>query len=94
MDERQFQIMIEKMDSIIRLLAMGLVEGKTLREQVNLLSSFGFQPKQIADILGKTLNHIRVLLHEIRKSRAQAEEKESKVSEVSNLMDRRSSEEA
>lgn len=85
MDEKQFQVINEKLDSITKLLAMKLVEGKPLKEQANLLSLFGFQPRQIADLLGKTPNHISVLLHEIRKNRAQAETKEGKQAENTQL---------
>ena len=51
------------------MLALNAVEGKELKNQVSILSSFGFQPKKIADMLGKTPNHIRVILHGLRKER-------------------------
>ena len=76
MDELQFKLLSDKMDTIIKLLAMNAVEGKGLKDQVLMLSSFGFQPKQIAETLGKTPNHIRVLLHELRKESAHQEEGE------------------
>jgi len=75
MDEDQFKQLSDKMDIIIKLLALNAVEGKELKNQVSLLSSFGFQPKQIADMLGKSPDHIRVMLHRLRKeSREQAAE--------------------
>lgn len=67
MDEKQFQILSGKMDTIIKLLALNAVKEKELKEQVWLLSSSGFQPKDIADMLGKTPNYIRVILHGLRK---------------------------
>ena len=66
-DEKQFQILSGKMDTVIKLLALNAVKGKELKEQVGLLSSSGFQPKDIADILGKRSSHIRVILHRLRK---------------------------
>jgi hypothetical protein len=72
-DAQQFKTLSDKMDTIIKLLALNAVEGKQLKDQVLILSSFGFQPKQIADMLGKTPNHIRVLLHELRKGESQKE---------------------
>jgi len=51
MDEQQFKQLLNKLDTIIRLLALNVVEGKELKDQVSMLSSFGFQPKQIADVL-------------------------------------------
>lgn len=86
MDERQFKELSEKMDIIIRLLALNTVGGKQLRQQVLMLSSLGFQPKQIADVLGKTPNHIRVILHEIRKREAESvPEAEGNTTEVKTL---------
>jgi DNA-directed RNA polymerase specialized sigma24 family protein len=80
MDERQFKLLSEKMDAIIKLLALKAVESKELKDQVLMLSALGFQPKQIAEIIGKTPNHIRVLLHELRKENAcQREESKDSV---------------
>lgn len=80
MDDKQFSIIVSKLDDIIKLQAIATVQGKTLREQVVTLSSLNFQPKQIADILGKTPNHISVILSELRK----AEKKVSGQSEEQN----------
>ena len=76
MDEQQFKQLSCKIDVIIKLLALNAVEGKELKNQVLILSSFGFQPKQIADMLGKTPNHISVILHGLRKERDEAEKEE------------------
>ena len=67
MDESQFRILSDKMDVIVKLLALDAVKGRELKEQVRLLSSFGIQPKDIARMLEKTPNHIRVILHGLRK---------------------------
>jgi DNA-binding CsgD family transcriptional regulator len=76
MDEKQFEAIRSRLDAIIRLQAATATQGKTLKEQVSLLSSSGFQPKEIADFLGKTPNHISVILHDLRKGKKQAEEGE------------------
>ena len=73
MDEKQFQIVSSKIDTIIKLLALNTVKGKELKDQVWLLSSSGFQPKDIAGILRKTPNHIRVILHQLRKEKEKRE---------------------
>ena len=72
-DEKQFQILSGKMNTIIKLLALNTVKEKEMKKQVELLSSCGFQPKDIADMLGKTPNHIRVILHGLRKERRERE---------------------
>lgn len=79
MDEKQFSIVASKLDSMIKLLALTAVQGKTLKEQVSLLSSLGFQPKQIAEMLGKTPNHISVVLHELRKEVKETPEQQAEV---------------
>jgi len=77
MDVEQFNQLSNKMDTIIKLLAVNLIEGKAFKDQVSLLSDFGFQPKQIADIVGKSPNNVRVTLHGIRKERGQQEAEEA-----------------
>lgn len=76
MDENQFAVISAKLDSILKLLALNAVKGMQLKEQVGLLSSIGFPPKQIADMLGKTPNHVSVILHDLRK-KAVAEEEQT-----------------
>ena len=78
MDEKQFQEISAKLDTIIKLLALNSVEGKDPKKQVLVLSSFGFQPKQIADILKEKPGTIRMRL-----SRARKENKEIQVNSES-----------
>jgi len=73
-NDHQFAEISAKLDVIIKLLAMSAVEGKQLKQQVSLLHSLGLQPRQIADVLDKTPNHIRVVLHELRKEASDSEE--------------------
>ena len=73
MEKQQFEQISTKLDVIIKLLALNAVQDKELRTQVLMLSSFGFQPKQIADVLGKTPNSVRILLHRIRKESVEEE---------------------
>jgi len=67
MNDDQFSIIVSKLDSILKLLAMNTVLGKNLREQVDILDSIGLERKLIANTLGKTPNHIGVVLHDLRK---------------------------
>jgi len=45
------------------------VHGKNMKfkNQVKILSDAGLQPKEIAKILGKEANNVRVALHELKK---------------------------
>lgn len=74
MNDQQFAEISTKLDSVIKLLAIGLVHGKQLKQQVALLHSLGLQPKQIADMLDKKPGHIRVIIHDLRKETKVLEE--------------------
>ena len=56
-----------ELDMVIRLLALDVTKGRPLRERVLMLNQAGFTPKEIADILGKTSNSVRVMLFKLRK---------------------------
>jgi DNA-directed RNA polymerase specialized sigma24 family protein len=67
MNDNQVKIISKKIDLLIRLSALSLVMGKTQSEQIVLLNKAGFQPKEIADILGTTANTVRVSLSKTRR---------------------------
>jgi DNA-directed RNA polymerase specialized sigma24 family protein len=58
-----------KLDTVIRLLAMVVIKGRDFKDQVRLLDQAGLKPKDIAEILGKSPNAIRVALFSVRRSR-------------------------
>jgi len=60
-----------KLEKIIRLLAITAVQGRRQKEQIKMLSQAGFEPREIADLLGTTSNTVRVALVAIRKERSQ-----------------------
>ena len=58
----------KRLDIIIKLLAMNLMQGKeTQKDKIIQLSKLGLQPKEIANILGTTSNTVRVTLSAARK---------------------------
>jgi len=61
--------LLEKIDVLVRLSALNIIKDKKYTEQVELLSSVGLQPKEIADLLGKTPNSVRVTLSRLRKNK-------------------------
>ena len=67
MDEKQFQEISAKLDTIIKLLTINSVEGKDPKKMVLVLDSLGFQPKQIADILNENPATVRSRLFRARK---------------------------
>jgi len=73
-----------KLDTLVRLSAIGLVRGlKTQKEEIALLSDSGFKPKQIADILDTTSNTVSVTLTEIRRERTARESRQESGSQAS-----------
>lgn len=70
MNRTEDEEVANKLDSLIRLIAIGLCEGKTQKDQIALLASAGLQPKAIAEILGTTSNTVSVALSNLRKGKA------------------------
>lgn len=64
---------LEKMDRILRLLALSLTDGKKQGDRVRLLDAAGFKPKEMATIIGTTPNAIRVALYGIRRKRGRSQ---------------------
>lgn len=60
---------VERLDRLTNLVAIGLLGGKTQREQIELLSKAGLAPKEIAELIGTTPNTVRVALTAIRKAK-------------------------
>lgn len=60
---------LEKLDILVKLTVLNTIKDKEYKDQVKLLSSVGFQPKEIADMLGKTANSVRVTLFKLRKDK-------------------------
>jgi len=61
----------EKLDRVLRLLAIMAVRGQSQTDQIAVLDRAGFPPKEIAEIVGTTPNTVRVTLVGIRKAAAQ-----------------------
>jgi hypothetical protein len=56
----------KKLDTLIRLLALSITEGKKPVEKIKLLGRADLPPKEIASILKTTANSVRVALHRER----------------------------
>lgn len=58
----------DRVDTLIKLVASGLIEGKTQRKQIQLLSKAGLSPQEIAEFIGTSPNTVRVELSVMRKA--------------------------
>ena len=65
--DRELEVLTERVDRLIKLVATGLVADKTQRDQIWLLSKAGLPPREIAEIIGTSANTVRVELTAIRK---------------------------
>jgi hypothetical protein len=68
------KIIIEKLDVIIRLLALNQIKGKDVGEQIIFLSKLGIANKDIADLLDKSQNTVNATLSQKRRKKIVKEE--------------------
>lgn len=69
MDSQEVKGICDRLDTMIKLMIADIISTREYEDQVWILSNAGFQPKEIAEFLGKTPNAIRVKLFELRKER-------------------------
>jgi hypothetical protein len=68
MPESTEQQQIEKLDQILRILAVIATKGLKQRDQIAILDKAGLAPKHIAELLRTTSNTIRVELVALRRA--------------------------
>ncbi len=69
MDEKHFQILSRKMDSLLKILAYNVISGKAVNEQVDILTKVGLKAGEIAEILDKTENQVYVTQNALRNAK-------------------------
>jgi DNA-directed RNA polymerase specialized sigma24 family protein len=67
MNDKQFEEIRDRLDKLIRIVALTSTKGLTSTDSIFLLHQAGFAPTDIADILGTTPNVVSVRLSEMRK---------------------------
>jgi len=60
---------LQKLDTIIKLLAFGLIKGRKVKEQILFLHNMGISNKEIAEILDKSQNTVKVTLSQEKKKK-------------------------
>jgi hypothetical protein len=58
-NKEQFEIMMAKLDALIKVTAASLFRGKDLKDGIGLLTSIGYSSKEVAEILGTTDGYVR-----------------------------------
>jgi hypothetical protein len=75
MNDTQFRILSQKMDTLIKLIAINALKGKNLTDQVGILSEVGLQPSEIAVILGTDPSTVSTLKGRVKKKKTKKAEK-------------------
>lgn len=69
MGEKTDELILDRLNKILRILAAIATKEMKQRNQIALLSQAGLQPKDIADLLGTSSNTVRVELVALRRTR-------------------------
>lgn len=63
----EFDEVVQRLDTLIRLVGVMLIEGKKQRDQIRVLAHAGMAPSQIARMLNTTQNTVNVALSTLRR---------------------------
>lgn len=67
MQPHEDETIVQRLDTLIRLVSIALVENKKQKDQIRLLTLAGIGPSRIAGILGTTANSVKVAISNLRK---------------------------
>jgi hypothetical protein len=67
MEKEQFEELSRRLDKITTLIALSIIRDLKPEGQISILAAAGFQPSQIAGLVRKTPNAVRITLHQLRK---------------------------
>lgn len=81
MNDCKEEEILQELRRITKLLALTATRDQIQKDRIAVLSSIGFQPKEIANLLGTTAGTVSVTLTTIRKK---AKGKEGKIEESSD----------
>jgi len=76
MSDKHFEMLVERIDILIKLTALSTLKDKTPKEKVRILSGLGLKPLEIARAIDKSRNYVDVTLHYIRKEEKKTAKKE------------------
>jgi hypothetical protein len=69
-DERQFTAVVDRLDKILRLLAIEAVKGKEKeQDKIDLLDSLGFKAGEIDRLLGKNPGYSSVVIAQLKRKK-------------------------
>lgn len=87
MNDSKGEEILQELQRITKLLALTVTKGQIQKDQIVALSGIGFQPKEIAELLGTTPHTVSVTLSDIKKKTKGQKGKVEKPSEESKSSD-------
>ncbi len=78
MDAKEFEVLSQKLDTIISLLTTSMLDGKSKTESIHLLSRSGFDNVKIAALVGSTAKAVSVRKAEAKKPKSSKKAKRDK----------------
>lgn len=73
MSKEQFELLMSRLDTLIKITAINTFQGRSRAEVVRILSDLGFQNKDIAMILGTTSAYVAVMKYQSKGKRKKEE---------------------
>ena len=81
MSKEQFELLISKLDILIKMAAASAFQGKSTAQIALILSALGFPNKEIATILGTTAAYVGKVKYEAKKEKENEERERRKKEE-------------
>ena len=69
MSKEQFELIMNRLDTLIKISAINAFQGKSRTDVVEILSSLGFNNTDIAMILGMSTAYVANVKYELRKQK-------------------------
>jgi len=67
MNEEKMDEISKNLEILVKLSAANTIKDHSFKEQVRILSLVGFKPREIAKLVGKSANNVRVTLALLKK---------------------------
>jgi len=86
--EEQFKAMMSKLDTLIKITASNVFQGKPLVDSIIFLSNLGIGNTEIANILGTTAPYVNKVKYETKKGKRKKNKNELKAEEGGKQSDK------
>lgn len=77
MDDKLAESINRKLDTMSKLLAFSIINGKSVNEQIDMLTKAGLKAAEIASLLDKTENQVYVTQTTLRKKKKESDKEQN-----------------